>query len=301
MYNKKLIIFGEVLFDCFPSGEQVLGGAPFNVAWHLQAFGQSPYFISRVGRDAEGEQILQAMREWGMETAGVQLDDQHPTGRVMISLDQGEPSYDIMADVAYDFIDPAALVSLNCGMLYHGSLGLRNPLACNALDQLKQRGPQQVFLDVNLRPPWWQRESVMRWVSQADWLKLNQHELDQLDGDGDNLHNQAMAFKQAHDLTGLIVTLGEQGALVLADDKPALQVAPKASQETVDSVGAGDAFTAVMLLGLSSRWPLGVTLERAQSFASAIVGQRGATVSSAPFYADFLSRWDVQKRLTDSC
>ncbi|MCG7993138.1 MAG: carbohydrate kinase [Candidatus Thiodiazotropha lotti] len=294
MNNKKLIIYGEVLYDCFPNGEQVLGGAPFNVAWHLQAFGQSPYFVSRVGRDAEGERILQSMADWGMETAGVQQDDEHPTGRVVISLEQGEPSYEIMADAAYDFIDSTALNSLGCEMLYHGSLGLRNTTARSALERLKQNGAESVFLDVNLRPPWWQRESVMRWINQADWLKLNQHELDQLDGGAGDLHEQALAFKQKHDLTGLIVTMGEQGAFVLSDQPSPLQVIPEASQETVDSVGAGDAFTAVMLLGLNSRWPLKLTLQRAQSFASAIVGKRGATVSSAKFYADFISRWESQ-------
>ena len=299
MNNKKLIIYGEVLYDCFPNGEQVLGGAPFNVAWHLQAFGQSPYFISRVGRDADGERILQAMADWGMATAGVQQDDEHPTGRVMITLEQGEPSYEIMADAAYDFIDPSALNSLSCEMLYHGSLGLRNQIARSALERLKQNGAESVFLDVNLRPPWWQRESVMLWVNQANWLKLNQHELDQLDGGEEDLHKQALAFKQKHDLTGLIVTQGEQGAFVLADQPSPLQVVPEASQETVDSVGAGDAFTAVMLLGLNARWSLDVTLQRAQSFASAIVGKRGATVSSASFYADFLSRWETQEHNTD--
>ncbi|MCG7968598.1 MAG: carbohydrate kinase [Candidatus Thiodiazotropha taylori] len=296
MNNKKLIIFGEVLYDCFPTGEQVLGGAPFNVAWHLQAFGQSPYFISRVGRDEEGERILQAMADWGMQTAGVQQDEERPTGRVMITLEQGEPSYEIMADAAYDFIDPAALESLGGEMLYHGSLGLRNRVSLSALERLKQNGAETLFLDVNLRPPWWQRESVMRWIDQANWLKLNQHELDQLDGAGGDLHQQALAFKQKHDLTGLIVTLGEQGAFVLADQPSPLQVAPEASQETVDSVGAGDAFTAVMLLGLNAHWPLHLTLQRAQSFASAIVGKRGATVSSAKFYADFMSQWESEER-----
>ncbi|MBW9257138.1 MAG: carbohydrate kinase [Candidatus Thiodiazotropha sp. (ex. Lucinisca nassula)] len=299
MNNKKLIIYGEVLYDCFPNREQVLGGAPFNVAWHLQAFGLSPYFVSRVGRDAEGERILQAMSDWGMATDGVQQDEEHPTGRVMITLDQGEPSYEIMADAAYDFIDPIILNSLGCDMLYHGSLGLRNRVARSALERLKQNGAESVFLDVNLRPPWWQRESVLLWVKQADWLKLNQDELHQLDGGSGDLHEQALAFKQKHDLTGLIVTQGAQGAFVLADQPSPLQVVPEASQETVDSVGAGDAFTAVMLLGLSSHWQLDLTLQRAQSFASAIVGKRGATVSSAKFYADFMSRWESEERSAD--
>ena len=74
MKDTGIYIFGEVLFDHFPDGKRVLGGAPFNVAWHLQAFGLAPHFISRVGADAEGEAVLAAMRDWGMDTQGVQID-----------------------------------------------------------------------------------------------------------------------------------------------------------------------------------------------------------------------------------
>ena len=72
--NKKRnrpIIFGEVLFDCFPDGSRVLGGAPFNVAWHLQAFGAEPLFVSRVGNDPMGRKIRDAMLQWGMDTSGL--------------------------------------------------------------------------------------------------------------------------------------------------------------------------------------------------------------------------------------
>lgn len=75
-------IFGEVLFDQFPDGRRVLGGAPFNVAWHLQAFGEAPIFISRVGRDEDGASILGGMQKWGMDVVGMQMDEKLPTGRV---------------------------------------------------------------------------------------------------------------------------------------------------------------------------------------------------------------------------
>jgi fructokinase len=293
MKNKKLIIFGEVLFDCFPNGEKVLGGAPFNVAWHLQAFGQSPYFISRVGRDQEGDAILKTMTDWGMATEGVQQDDQHATGKVTVTIDNGEPSYEIMADAAYDYIDPMTQQGLTSDTLYHGSLGLRDPTARSALDQLKQNGVQRVFLDVNLRPPWWQREEVLLWVKQADWVKLNQHELGQLQGQSSTQMLQAEEFKSRFGLEGLIVTRGEQGAIVFAGEGKPLEIIPEPVHYTVDTVGAGDAFTSVMLLGLMAQWPLDVSLKRAQSFASAIVGQRGATVSSASFYSDFMAQWDL--------
>ena len=101
-------IFGEVLFDHFPDGTRVLGGAPFNVAWHLQAFGRRPRFISRVGRDPEGEAVREAMRTWGMDTTGLQTDPRQPTGRVSVLFDDGEPSYDIVHPCAYDAIEAVA-------------------------------------------------------------------------------------------------------------------------------------------------------------------------------------------------
>ena len=110
-----LFIFGEVLFDCFPGGEQILGGAPFNVAWHLQALGDRPLFISRIGEDAQGGQILQAMRQWGMETGAMQIDTTRPTGRVEVRITNNEPSYDIVADSAYDRISAADLPDCSGG------------------------------------------------------------------------------------------------------------------------------------------------------------------------------------------
>ena len=120
----RLCIFGEVLFDRFPDGKQVLGGAPFNVAWHLQAFGRAPYFVSRIGADPEGDSVRESMRNWGMDLAGLQTDDTHPTGRVDVRITAGEPSYDIVHPCAYDAIAPPGDVP--GGLLYHGSLALRD-------------------------------------------------------------------------------------------------------------------------------------------------------------------------------
>ena len=108
MTRRRICIFGEVLFDHFPDGTRVLGGAPFNVAWHLQAFGQSPHFISRVGNDSAGEAIRNAMHEWGMDTRGLQTDPARPTGRVEVSFVDGEPTYDIVHPCAYDAIEADA-------------------------------------------------------------------------------------------------------------------------------------------------------------------------------------------------
>jgi len=103
--EQRPVMFGEVLFDMFPDGSVVLGGAPFNVAWHLQAFGLSPLLISRVGADALGRQVSAAMQEWGMDRSGLQLDSAHPTGTVSISFSDGEPKFDIVPNRAFDYIE----------------------------------------------------------------------------------------------------------------------------------------------------------------------------------------------------
>src|SRR5690606_9449258 len=103
------VIFGEVLFDCFASGERVLGGAPFNVAWHLAAFGADPLLVSCVGYDDEGQAILARMEQWQMQRAGVQITDVAPTGSVQVSIVDREPHYDIVKPAAWDLIDARRL------------------------------------------------------------------------------------------------------------------------------------------------------------------------------------------------
>ena len=99
------VIFGEVLFDVYPDGKEILGGAPFNVAWHLHAFGAEPLMVSRVGADKRGERIRECMEAWGMITDGIGLDPKNPTGIVQVSYDENrQPHYDIIPEQAFDFI-----------------------------------------------------------------------------------------------------------------------------------------------------------------------------------------------------
>lgn len=286
--NHPLCVFGEVLFDHFPDGTRVLGGAPFNVAWNLQALGEPVSFISRVGDDPEGGEVREAMRAWGMDTTGLQIDREHPTGQVRVSLKGGEPSYDIVAPSAYDCIQPESYSS-TCSLLYHGTLALRNPVSRTALEELLQsRAPGIVFVDVNLRSPWWSRDEVLRILERAHWVKLNEHELQWL---ADDAAGTAAEFLQQHRLEGLIVTRGGAGAELITAKGDQFTAAPAASIEVVDTVGAGDAFASVIVLGLARGWSLQEMLERAQAFASTIVGRRGATVNDRDYYQTFVQRW----------
>ena len=282
-------IFGEVLFDHFPDGRRVLGGAPFNVAWHLQAFGEAPFLVSRVGADADGDRVRAAMRDWGMDPAGLQSDPELPTGRVQVRIDDGEPSYDIVHPAAWDAIDDPAVPTGGCALLYHGSLALRDETSRKACDALRARRPATVFIDVNLRPPWYHAERLLAGLEGAHWVKLNRDELDELAPGSGGVEDRARGLLERCRLRGLLLTDGSRGATVLTADGARLQTRPSDRVEVVDTVGAGDALASVTILGLLRNWPLQQTLDRAQAFASAVVGVRGATVGDPAFYAPFIS------------
>jgi len=288
------VLFGEVLFDHFPDGEVVLGGAPFNVAWHLNAFGARPVLISRVGNDALGRRIRDAMQSWRMDTAGLQLDSAHPTGTVDVSIENDEPRYDIVEHRAWDFINADSLPPVtDAALLYHGSLALRSPVSRQTLDCLHANLDAPIFVDVNLRPPWWKREEVDRRLDAARWVKLNDDELVTLAPAGNTLEQRATLLQQAHRLALLITTRGAEGALAHDSKGHALQVQPPVTDKLTDTVGAGDAFAAVIILGLLNDWDLEQTLQRAQTFASAIVGIRGATPEHRDFYTVFRQHWNL--------
>jgi len=291
------IIFGEILFDCFPDGHSVLGGAPFNVSWHLQGFGLSPLVISAVGDDALGASIKTSMGDWGMDLAGLQTN-QHPTGSVQVSFDDGEPSYDIVADRAWDAIDAeqarAAVKDLPVMLLYHGTLALRSHDSRIALETLRDGLRLPTLVDVNLRPPWWQHEVVRSSLTQAKWGKLNDHELraasDSEELPATELSTMAQNLRARHGLDLLVVTEGAKGALLVTSTEVVHEAPPPVS-DIVDTVGAGDAFSAVLVVGLMEDWPLHRTLRRALHFAADIVTQRGATNNDPALYQRHRQRW----------
>lgn len=294
MANNTITIFGEALFDQFPDGSCVLGGAPFNVAWHLQAFGQAPLFISRIGDDATGNQIRASMQSWEMILDFLQHDASYPTGQVQVKIEQGEPDYSILPDQAYDHIEIQGLKNIShTGILYHGTLAARSSTSRQTLASLKALHQGKIFIDVNLRQPWWNKPDVLQLIKDADWVKLNLHELRTLYDDLTDTKSCIKNFLIQYGLGGIIVTCGAEGALALNNNYDFFSVSPTTSANLVDTVGAGDAFSAVVLLGLKLGWPLEETMGRAQLFASAMTEQKGATVNDLNFYKPFMTAWNI--------
>ncbi|MCW8840433.1 MAG: carbohydrate kinase [Gammaproteobacteria bacterium] len=286
------VIFGEVLFDIFPDGREVPGGAPFNVARHLHGFGCDPLFISRIGEDARGERVRVAMQEWGMDMSGLQRDPEHPTGSVQIAMQGTSHTFDILPEQAYDFIDAGESLALlhdkTPALLYFGSLIARSPVSRATLQLLRSLSLPQ-FVDINLRAPWWSPEGVDGLVRGVKWLKLNDEELEQLDGSGD-LGEAALAMWERYALELLIVTCGAKGAMFV-DRHGITEGAPVALQHLIDTVGAGDAFSAVSILGLLRGWGHSETLERALGFAARLCEVRGAVLPDQGTYRRCLAGW----------
>ena len=289
------VVFGEVLFDCFPDGQSVLGGAPFNVAWHLQGLGCSPLSASSVGEDVYGDEVRSTMQKWGMDVSALQVNERYPTGQVTVHFQDGQPSYDIVTDQAYDHITVASAIAAVEGnpvaLLYHGSLALREKESRETLDALlpltdgKPLTP--VFLDLNLRAPWWELSLVEKLMQRATWVKLNDEELCEVSQcpltSGPELQRHAAALFDRYGLERLIVTLGSQGAFVVSKEG-VVEGAPVPAQNIIDTVGAGDAFSAVTIAGILQGWSIQYSLDRALAFASMICQQRGATATNSELY-----------------
>jgi fructokinase len=292
-------LFGEVLADEFPDGA-VLGGAPYNVARHLTAFAIDATLISRTGNDLLRQQLLDAMAATAMDRRGIQLDAARPTGRVLVHMEGKGHRFEILPTQAYDFInfaDASRLPMLaEAGIFYFGTLAQRSAESQQTLLQLLALACCPHFLDLNLRAPWYSRQIIEQSLTQADTVKLNTEELAEVATlfgfNSTSAEAQAIALQQKFALERVIVTTGAQGAWLVSEPDPVIHVdGPVLQQPLVDSVGAGDGFAAVCMLGLLQQWPAALMLQRANQFAGAICGIRGATPADPLFYQPFIQEW----------
>ena len=288
-----VIVIGEVLIDRFPDYHRV-GGAPFNFAFHLKRFGLPVRLITRVGEDADGERIGRMMAENGFETDDLQIDPRHPTGAVEVRLNaQGTPTFDILAHAAYDRLRLDHLPDDprwdETDWIYFGSLVQRSPYVAGQLAvMLERRGPgTRCFCDINLRYPHYSRQTVEAALRHADILKLSDQEcmaIAAMAGGPEAPVDCARWLMDRHGIGLVAVTAGAGGScIVTADEVVEAPVLPGIT--VVDTVGAGDAYGAILALGLIRGAALKAIAATAADFAARICGLAGAVPEDRQFYA----------------
>jgi len=252
--SSDIMCVGEILWDALPEG-LFLGGAPFNVASHLQALGEEITFVSRVGEDRLGKEAVCRVPARGLDASLIQTDDTRPTGfvRVVLDADTGEPDYKIVAPAAWDAIaltDALRRCAKQIDALVFGSLAQRAEASRRTIQRLCETDALRAF-DVNLRPPHVERAVVEQSLRAADVVKLNEGELDRLrawfalsEGEEAAMADLAETF----DCAAVCVTAGGDGARLWQDGNCAYH--PGHAVEVADPVGAGDAFLSALLAGL---------------------------------------------------
>lgn len=266
----KIVCFGEVLFDVFPTHTKI-GGAPLNVGLRLASLGIETEIISRIGQDAKGNELLDFIEANNVSTAYIQTDSHFSTGEVTVKLDEkGSASYTINYPVAWDKIEatPEAhdFVSSADAVVF-GSLVCRDTASYQSLLSLLNVAKYKIF-DVNLRAPFYTKELLSDLMNKADFIKFNDDELyeisEYLGSPYHSLEQNMQFIAEKTNTQHICVTKGSHGAVLFYNNQLFYNSGYKIT--VADTVGAGDSF----LAGLLSKLLTGIAPQEAINFACAL-------------------------------
>lgn len=272
---------GEILWDVLPD-RKMLGGAPANFAYHFSSLGGTGIPVSRIGDDDLGRETLAVLQEHGIPIEHISIDPGHPTGTVDATVDAaGVATYAFPDDVAWDFLvfeQPTLALTSQADVICFGTLAQRAPVSRKTIHGFLGAAPDALKVyDINLRQDFYSPEIIRESLAVADVLKINDDELrmvtnmfslPQDEREGLN------ALLQAHDLKLAVLTRGDKGSLVLSPDSVSDLAGRPAA--IVDTIGAGDSFTAALALAYLHGMDLDETNRYATRVAAYVCGQAGA-------------------------
>ena len=278
--------FGEVLWDIYPE-TKTLGGAPSNFAIHSQKLGANSFLISCLGDDSLGKDAKILLNDFGLNTSGIQVNKYFPTGRVVVNLDQmGNPSYKIDEESAWDHIIFDENMRNICKFLdtvCFGTLVQRNSNSKRALKKILDSTPLNCLsvFDVNFRQEFYNKEIIKLSLERADIVKMNQLEFYQIADMvciSQEWKKGALSLIQEFDLKLVIITLGENGS-IMATKNDYIVYTPENNVNVLSTVGAGDAYTASVVLGWLNKKPLNEIVIEATNLPSHVCSFMGAIPS----------------------
>lgn len=282
----RVVSFGEIIFDCYPTGEKI-GGAPFNFAAHLAALGDDAFLFGAIGQDALGSRAKQELLRCHVHDSFLQETPDLPTGVCRVTYQGKEPRYDLSQHSAYDAIlEQRALYDQSFDVLYFGTLAQRSETSRKTLQNLLKNGRfGTVFFDMNLRQNYYCDAQVTEGLHRADVVKMNREEFHyakQLSACPKADLQQACRYLcQHYGIAALIVTLDQDGA-ACCDARRGFFALPAQKGSFVSAVGAGDSFSACFL----HHWMQGksprIAMEKAGILASYVVSQEEAVPPLLP-------------------
>jgi fructokinase len=278
-----LVGIGEILWDMLPAGNQ-MGGAPANFAYHASALGEEGLIVSRVGKDQLGVEILNHLRDLGLSSDFITLDEAHPTGTVTVELDHdGVPDFTIHEGVAWDYlVDETELFQFakQADAVCFGSLAQRSTTSRNTIMKfiLNTSSETLRIFDINLRQNYYSKDIIDSSLVIANVLKLNEHELQTLSNmyafEGDE-RLRLIELSKRFDLQVVALTKGLHGSMLYSQNQFSDHTGYKV--KVVDTVGAGDAFTAAMTIGMLKGYELDHLNDLANRVAAFVCTQPGGT------------------------
>jgi fructokinase len=292
MLKNYISSIGEILLDEYENEKQI-GGAPFNFIYHVKKLSGNVNFISAVGNDAEGKIILDFLKNENFPIDHIQVLEDKPTGKVIIGLNQNKiPQFDIRENAAYDFIELSAEVRNNIqkksGLIYFGTLCQRNSISQNSINALIKTPVLKIY-DVNIRQNFYTRKILETSLKACSILKVNEDELNLICTicleTNSSFYEKVKILMNKYKIKYLAVTKGNKGAELFSHSESNFCRTPKCN--VVDTVGAGDAYTAILSLGIMNNLDLEETNYLAVSFASEVIKQKGALIRDEEIYDKF--------------
>lgn len=280
MKNYTVIGIGEILWDLLPDGK-ILGGAPANFAYHATQLGAEGMAVSAVGNDELGKEIVKLIKEKKVHN-GLSLAKE-PTGTVTVELKDGIPSYIIHEGVAWDNLvltDTAKEKLAKADAICFGSLAQRSQVSRKAIWEALEMVPKSCIkvFDINLRQNFYSKEIIEKSLEYADVFKINEEEIvlfkDMFGMQGTELELCQQIIAN-YNLRLLTLTKGSEGSLLMSKDDKSFIPTPKV--KVADTIGAGDSFTATMVMGLLNKQPLAVLHQKAVDVSAFVCTHHGAT------------------------
>lgn len=285
----KILSFGEILFDVF--GESAnLGGAPLNFCTHAVRAGAEASMLSAVGNDALGHAALQQVKGYGIDIRHTAIVDDKMTGKCLVTLNaQGVPKYDLLEDVAYDYIPVPRLEGETFDVFYFGTLALRSVNNRKTVETLLSKNvAKDVFVDINIRPPFYCDESILLALKHATLLKISDEELPvvakAIVGEGEHDTDRVVAAikEKFPNVKRMILTCGAEGSAVYDLKTGAICRCDAVRTKVVSTVGAGDSFCATFIVNYLQGVDTMTALQKASKISAWVVSQEGAIPDGMP-------------------